>query len=367
MTDPSQDNYWITGTSGEAPETSGECPLRRRIGNVAPPADRFSAAWPENVPHMLREILFGAGTPAAPGARPAPLVTYAVLDAARISGLAEIITSSGLDYACLFQGKAGQEFGDVAPWLVRLEEAHPFTRGLFASGKAPWQMRDRAAFILLRSRSAPDALQRHLKRFTRFEEESGRWVFFRFCDPVVMDLYLDEADLPHQAGLFWGLRRGGLQSGEPQNGDPQKQIIERLVYPLGPDWFEVSCPGPHPAPRARVDAAAAQRIALAAAADRELAALIARGALAHAVVPESQFRQIARSVVMQVHPLGFRGRFHLRYFIAWSLMRGPVPEPVLAEIRQHMADTGTPVDIRFQAISLLIRPHLARPMEALFG
>lgn len=130
------------------------------------------------VPEALREALF-AGEAA----------TYAILDAARMPGLPELLETSGLDHRCLFKGAAEGDLRDVAPWLVRLEEHHPFTRHLFTPGDAPWAMWDREPGIFLRSGAGLDDLRRHFRRFTKMRDAAGKWYYVRFWEPVYLLAY----------------------------------------------------------------------------------------------------------------------------------------------------------------------------------
>ena len=94
-----------------------------------------------------------------------------------------MLEASGLDHTCLFQGAAAEDLRDVAPWLVRLEEGHRLTRGLFAHGNAPWDMWDREPGIFLRSTATLAALRKHLRKFTKVQDEDGMWYYARFWEP----------------------------------------------------------------------------------------------------------------------------------------------------------------------------------------
>jgi hypothetical protein len=51
------------------------------------------------------------------------LATYAILDAARIPNLPEILAQGTARHECLFKGAAYDDWGHVAPWLVALDES----------------------------------------------------------------------------------------------------------------------------------------------------------------------------------------------------------------------------------------------------
>lgn len=112
-----------------------------------------------------------------------PVSTYALLDAAKVPNLREMIESSGLENRCIFSGHTFDELADVAPWLVRLEPGHLFVRRLFEKGDAPWELWNRDAGIFLRSSLSIDDLRRHLKKFTKASDGSGQNYFVRFWEP----------------------------------------------------------------------------------------------------------------------------------------------------------------------------------------
>ena len=167
--------------------------------------------------------------------------TYAVLDAAKVQGLPEMLETSGLDHACLFQGAAAEDYGDVAPWIVRLEEGHRLTRGLFTQGDAPWDMWETEPGIFLRSATSLDARRNHLRKFTKVRDENGKWVFLRYWEPRVIALYariLDPTAEEHLAFFLgdatlvaWDVRAGMAWT---VSGAPSRRVRGRPVSPTAP-------------------------------------------------------------------------------------------------------------------------------------
>lgn len=164
------------------------------IGGVSPLGDQLGVERKKTVPDALLAPLFGQPQPdqgkVADGggggdpARLPPVQTYAILDAAKSLGLPERLAASGLDHRCLFKGKARDELGDAAPWIVQLDQASDFCRHLFTEGDAPWQMWGRGPGIYIRSRASLDALWGYFRKFTRVQDETGKWFYFRFYDPA---------------------------------------------------------------------------------------------------------------------------------------------------------------------------------------
>lgn len=117
-----------------------------------------------------------------------PLYTFAILDAARVLNLPEMLETSGLEHRCLFKGQAYEDLKNVAPWIVRLEDANSFTRNLFTSLDVPWHMWDAEPGIYLRSRGTLDDMWAHFRKFTRVQDEQGKWYYFRFWEPKSVTL-----------------------------------------------------------------------------------------------------------------------------------------------------------------------------------
>ena len=134
------------------------------------------------VPEPLFAAVFGWPGPVPDGPQQPP-ATYAVIDAARITSLPERLEASGLAHDCLFQGQAKQDMGNVAPWIVRLEDNAAFTRHLFTDAGAHWDLYPLEASILIRSHLPLQDLRAHLRKFTRVQNSKGDWMFMRFYDP----------------------------------------------------------------------------------------------------------------------------------------------------------------------------------------
>ncbi|MEO0751475.1 MAG: DUF4123 domain-containing protein [Pseudomonadota bacterium] len=350
MANKETEDAWMLPGAAAPPMPNPPALIRKHIGHVEPLGVLPMADDGPNVPGALDDILFGPQDLEASSSH-SNVPLFALLDAARIMGLPERLDASVLEHACLFKGRAQEDLGDVAPWLVKLDRDHPLTRGLFSEGTAPWHLWQTGTYILMRSSASLPSLVTHLRRFTGFRDEDGKWLYFRFCDPALLHLYLDASDANCRAGLF---------------GMPNGPSIAQIIYTLGTDWFALSHP-PFEGAEARIDKAAVRQIAMLAAADRELAELTAKGALEASPVPTERHKQIARDTVLSVYGAGFKSRYHLRYFIAWALVYAGELDPLRGDIQTHLHDTHTSVEIRFQAISELIRARLGQRMGALFA
>ena len=160
------------------------------IRDVTPLDAQIGISPKKTVPDALRDTIFAQPEPTTAEISPAggdaadlPLMqTYALLDAAKIMHLAERLKASGLEHRCLYQGNAADYHGDVAPWLVRLEDGNAFTRSLFSAAEAPENLWWSDPGLLIRSRSGFDDLRNHLRKFTRLQDEQGKWFYFRFWE-----------------------------------------------------------------------------------------------------------------------------------------------------------------------------------------
>ncbi|MEP4206957.1 DUF4123 domain-containing protein, partial [Marinobacter alexandrii] len=180
------DDYW-TQQAGAA-ETPPDAALRiETIEGIEPLDAQFGAAEPRTVPDELYEPLFGQPDPTqaeleqAEGdpAKVPPLQTYAILDGAKVAGLPEVLAASGLEHRCLFKGDAFDELKDVAPWIVGLEDGHKFTRNLFTRSDARWHLWDNEPGIYVRSRGTLDDMWGHFRKFTKVQDEQGKWYYLR--------------------------------------------------------------------------------------------------------------------------------------------------------------------------------------------
>lgn len=166
---------------------------------------------------------------------PDPVHTYALLDAARVPGLIETLETTRLEHGCLFRGESFDRMKDVAPWLVRIDSSGKFTRNLFrASGKS-WHLWGKGAGIFIRSTAPLDELTAHLRRFTKVSDPAGKWVFFRFWDPLVAQIYFDGmADHADRIGQVFRLPSGKLTSSSRQMSAACPPAIVARVRMIGP-------------------------------------------------------------------------------------------------------------------------------------
>lgn len=175
----------MTSTEGQYDQVSQAIHIER-ISEITALASGVGSEPNQRVPEQLKVWLFGE-------TRSESMVLYAVLDASRIANLETMLDAFGLEYRCLFKGAAKEELGEVAPWLVKLDEDSDLTRRLFVrhpKGKiTPFTLWDAQSGIFFRTQATLEEMWGHLRRFTRVRDETGAWFYFRFWEPEVAALY----------------------------------------------------------------------------------------------------------------------------------------------------------------------------------
>lgn len=179
------------------------------LEGVEPLQSQMGVLKPLRVPAALRDVLFaeadvGLQVDQDPETAP-PLRTYALLDAACWFALPETLEASGLPHKCLFTGKAKEETGEQAPWLVELDETDRFTGALMTSKDEPGGLWDLEMGIYLRTRMDFDTLWSHLRKFTRVQDHQNKWFFFRFWAPSVSTRLLSLGNRPEVEQLVGSL------------------------------------------------------------------------------------------------------------------------------------------------------------------
>lgn len=192
------DNPWDLrpDMSGEAWSEPAVPALRIEIIEGVEPLDTQLGVFPKRtVPDALYDAMFGQPDPTAAEIEAAggdakavsPLLTFAILDAAKLTNLPELLDRSDLDHRCLFKGAAYNELKNVAPWIVRLEEDNTFTRNLFTRSDAHWHLWGKEPGIYVRARGSLEAMWKHFRKFTRVQSPAGKWYYLRFWDKSVLN------------------------------------------------------------------------------------------------------------------------------------------------------------------------------------
>jgi hypothetical protein len=103
------------------------------------------------------------------------------------------------DVACLYRGRALEEFGDDAAWVAGIAPDESVLDWLLDNGFGKrWS-------IFLRSSLPLADIVRHLRKFTMIEDEEGTAHFFRFYDPRTLRQYLPVFTPEQSAAFFKGV------------------------------------------------------------------------------------------------------------------------------------------------------------------
>ncbi|WP_299692271.1 DUF4123 domain-containing protein [uncultured Tateyamaria sp.] len=296
---------------------------------------------------------------------------FAILDGGRVPGLPEKLVAQGVLHVCLFSGDMAEDAGEAAPWLAQMQPDTPLLRQMFCDvpddAAGVHGLMRAGAGIVIRSGLDMDTLRRHLRRFLRVEDSTGRTYFFRFWEPDAAAVYFraiaPRADVAHR----WMY---------PRDAAP----LEAIVIPTWLDGVGLTqvCPGPVP------DQTPELRGAFALAAEEtdalrdlqwrrdkaQLAERLARTFPDAVDALADELPAVVSAMVDRMVGLGFWRRDMLFTFCAWAVHYGPDvldsdPDGLIAAALAR----PDPVEDRFADVSarmkVLERDYLAR--EATLG
>ena len=208
MQSNSLDNIPTGGVSAGPASANSALPNPSAGLQIAPlepfkPLDaQFAADPPKTAPDPIFDELFGQPARDTTPKDAPPLNTFAILDAAKVTNLPELLQTSGLEHHCLFKGDAFDELSHVAPWIVQLEPDNRFSRNLFTEGRAPWQLWDKSPGCFLRARATCEEIRKHFRKILRVQDDTGKWYFFRFWEGTALQTVAATADLQGQQRLY---------------------------------------------------------------------------------------------------------------------------------------------------------------------
>jgi len=122
---------------------------------------------------------------------------YAILDAARDRYALALLLQSQTQYQSLYEGPQGESLSDVAPYLVHLPKDSALLSILVQEG---W---GKSWGVYLKCCAEFQEVRRHLRHFLEVCQPDGEQVYFRFYDPRVLRVYLNNLGAA-EAGPFLG-------------------------------------------------------------------------------------------------------------------------------------------------------------------
>ncbi|WP_257210266.1 DUF4123 domain-containing protein [Aggregatibacter actinomycetemcomitans] len=162
--------------------------------------------------HNPKEGLYYRNPAFIPGEQDARY--YAIIDGVKSFVLPQLSEHEGKTDS-LYKGELKEKMDTHAPFLAQLtvtdNETSPFVQLLFSQAEQPWfGAWDINPAIFIRTTQKFDTLAYHLRKFIHlYNEQTGKWYFFRFYDPLILVAYLRYiAHSPDKLVSFFGIRDG---------------------------------------------------------------------------------------------------------------------------------------------------------------
>lgn len=132
---------------------------------------------------------------------------YAVLDACDAPAIQAKVGELGSSRAlCLYRGEVAPEILEVAPYLVKLDEA--LLQWLVETvWREPWG-------IFVVTELEPEAVRKHLRKFLMVKDEAGESMYFRYYDPRVLPTFLSSCRRDELGNFFGPAGALGITRGE---------------------------------------------------------------------------------------------------------------------------------------------------------
>ena len=279
------------------------------LPHISPLDARSGFASGRTVPEVLEGILFD---PVAQNTT--PRTTYALLDAAVCPLLPEMLESSDLLHKCLFTGKTMEHSSDVAPWLVELKPDHSFTRKLMSAKDTAGGLWEMELGIILKSHDGFDKIWSHCRKFTRIQDDRGRWLYYRFWSPPVSTRVMALGNRPELAQFvspFFPPAERGIEV-LLLNSD-MHAVLRRLPGTAQPTAPPVLTPAAHNTIR---QVRRVQQY-------DELINITLRHVTGKTSLSDTVIRDILRGKRDRFFAMGFWQRDHLAKVMVWEILLGP--------------------------------------------
>ena len=127
--------------------------------------------------------------------------TYAVIDGAACPELRFKIYDYQPEYACLWSGKLEPDLEEVAPYMVKLEKNSVFTEWLLSNGH------DKHWNVLVESDLDKEPFRKQIRKLLLARTPNGDTIVFRFYDPRVLNLYINNSLSIDLVPFFTGVSR----------------------------------------------------------------------------------------------------------------------------------------------------------------
>ena len=123
---------------------------------------------------------------------------YTVLDGASVPELPQVLWEHRPENICLYRGELESDMAAVAPYLVKLEYDHPFTKLVCEqSWGKHW-----GVLVLTPAEIDIRALRNHFRRILMVYDPDGKLIYFRYYDPRVLRTYLPTCNAEELGHVF---------------------------------------------------------------------------------------------------------------------------------------------------------------------
>jgi hypothetical protein len=111
---------------------------------------------------------------------------YAILDGASVPDLPQVLWEMEPNHVCLYRGDLEVDMASVAPYLVGMQQGHPFTDWVLTEGWGNhWGI-----FAVTPHQADMKTMRLHFRKFLMVSGPDNKPLYFRYYDPRVMRVYL---------------------------------------------------------------------------------------------------------------------------------------------------------------------------------
>ena len=123
---------------------------------------------------------------------------YVVLDGGSVPDLPQMLWELEPEHVCLYRGELEPDIAAVAPYLVKLEYDHPFTKLVCKQGWGKhWGI-----FMITPAEVDLRTLRQHFRRFLMVYSPQDKLLYFRYYDPRVLRVYLPTCNAEEMKTIF---------------------------------------------------------------------------------------------------------------------------------------------------------------------
>ncbi|MET4075069.1 DUF4123 domain-containing protein [Hymenobacter sp. UYCo722] len=122
--------------------------------------------------------------------------TYVILDGAKMLSLLATVQRLNNNYLSLYRGDKWGALSSVAPYIFCFQKETIFTKWLIKRG---W---GNSFGIFINSSATLQEIHRHFRKFLMVQTDTGKKLYFRFYDPRVLRIFLQNCDEAQLLSFF---------------------------------------------------------------------------------------------------------------------------------------------------------------------